>query len=97
MFPRKEFLAGADLATKRAAYQTLLKMAKLLLTVCGHSLVHMVAEACRPDATTAIPNSLHNQVRKRREEEEKRTGLPGDDFFSGTNHNVTTESGFQKI
>lgn len=62
MLTRNNFLAGADLATKQAAYVTLLRMCKLLFSVAGHSLVHMVAEACQPDSPSSVTPHVHNQA-----------------------------------
>lgn len=62
MLTRNNFLVGADLATKRSAYLTLLKMCKLLFAVAGNSLVHMVAEACQPESTSSVTTSVHNQA-----------------------------------
>ena len=62
MLTRNNFLADVDLLTKKSAYLCLLKMCKLLFAIAGHSLVHMVAEACQPDSATQIPTALHNQA-----------------------------------
>lgn len=62
MLTRNNFLVGADLATKQGAYVTLLRMCKLLFAVAGHSLVHMVAEACQPDSPTSVTPQMHNQA-----------------------------------
>ena len=46
------FLAGADLATRKAAYLALLRLLKFLLGVVGHSLLLMVVEAQQPTRST---------------------------------------------
>ena len=62
MLTRNDFLSTADLRTKQLAYLTVLKMCKLLFAVAGHSLVHMVAEACQPDSTSTVSSSVHSQA-----------------------------------
>ena len=37
-------------------------MCKLLFSVAGHSLVHMVAEACQPDSPASVTPQMHNQA-----------------------------------
>ena len=54
MLTRNDFLSTADLRTKQLSYLTVLKICKLLFAVAGHSLVHMVAEACQPDSTSTV-------------------------------------------
>ena len=44
------------------AYLSVLKICKLLFAVAGHSLVHMVADACQPDSTSTVSPIIHNQV-----------------------------------
>ncbi|XP_049853945.1 probable ubiquitin carboxyl-terminal hydrolase FAF-X isoform X1 [Schistocerca gregaria] len=41
MLTKNNFLANADVATKRSAYLTVLKMSKLLLSVVGHVIVRV--------------------------------------------------------
>ncbi|CAH3106557.1 unnamed protein product [Porites lobata] len=64
MLTRTDFLEHADVLTKRAAYYTLLKMSKLLLTVVGYAQVTVVAEAIQPSDPTCTPPpvsaSAHN-------------------------------------
>ena len=40
-------MTSADLPTRRLGYLYVLKVCKLLLTVAGQSLVHMVVDACQ--------------------------------------------------
>jgi hypothetical protein len=44
------------------AYLSVLKICKLLFAVAGHSLVHMVADACQPESTSTVSPVIHNQV-----------------------------------
>ncbi|XP_063224287.1 probable ubiquitin carboxyl-terminal hydrolase FAF-X isoform X9 [Bacillus rossius redtenbacheri] len=44
MLTKNNFLPNADVATKRSAYLTVLKMCKLLLTVIGHVMARVVVE-----------------------------------------------------
>lgn len=64
MLTSTEFLQHADVITKRAAFYTLLKMAKLLLTVVGYAQVTVVAEAIQPSDPSCSPPpisaSAHN-------------------------------------
>ena len=62
MLTKNNFLAAADLATKRAAHLIVLKMSKFLFSVAGYSLVHMVADACQPDSSTSVTPATHNQA-----------------------------------
>ena len=62
MLTRNDFLSTADLRTKQLAYLTVLKVCKLVFAVAGHSLVHMVAEACQPDSTSSVSPSVHSQA-----------------------------------
>ena len=55
-------LARADLTTKRAAYLTLLKLAKFLLAVAGHSLSFLVVESQQPTSSTRVSDSTHNHA-----------------------------------
>ena len=47
---------------QQMAYLFVLKICKLLFTVAGHSLVHMVADACQPESPATVTPALHNQV-----------------------------------
>ncbi|XP_078379070.1 ubiquitin carboxyl-terminal hydrolase 9X-like isoform X2 [Oculina patagonica] len=58
MLTRPDFLQHADMITKRAAYCTLLKMSKLLLTVVGYAQVTVVAEAIQPSDPSCSPPSI---------------------------------------
>ncbi|KAK3714003.1 hypothetical protein RRG08_009701 [Elysia crispata] len=49
MLTKNNFMPSADLPSKRAAYQTVLKVSKLMLTVLGHARVQIVVEACSSD------------------------------------------------
>ena len=62
MLTRNNFLSTADLSTKRLAYLSTLKICKLLFAVAGHSLVHMVADACNPESEKQVSSTVHNQV-----------------------------------
>jgi ubiquitin carboxyl-terminal hydrolase 9/24 len=62
MLTRNDFLSRADLSTQQMAYLSVLKICKLLFAVAGHSLVHMVADACQPDSTSSVTPAVHNQV-----------------------------------
>ena len=62
MLTRNNFLSSADLNTKRLGFLYALKICKLLFCVAGHSLVHMVAEACHPDSKTQVTSTVHNQA-----------------------------------
>ena len=55
-------LARADLTTKKAAYLTLLKLAKFLLAVAGHSLFFLVVESQQPTSSTRVSDSTHNHA-----------------------------------
>lgn len=62
MLTRNDFLSTADLRTKQLAYLSVLKVCKLLFAVAGHSLVHMVAEACQPESMSSVSSTVHNQA-----------------------------------
>ena len=62
MLTRNNFLSTADLPTKRLAYFATLKICKLLFAVAGHSLVHMVADACNPESDKQVSSVVHNQA-----------------------------------
>lgn len=62
MLTKNNFLSKADLVTKRAACLTLLKISKLMFSIAGFSLVHMVAEACQPDSNMTVTPTVHNQA-----------------------------------
>ena len=62
MLTRNNFLSTADLPTKRLAYLSTLKICKLLFAVAGHSLVHMVADACNPESDKQVSSTVHNQA-----------------------------------
>ena len=62
MLTRNNFMSSADLPTKRLGYLFVLKVCKLLFTVAGHSLVHMVVDACQPDSKTQVTTQVHNQA-----------------------------------
>ena len=62
MLTRNNFLSTADLPTKRLAYLATLKICKLLFAVAGHSLVHMVADACNPESDKQVSSTVHNQA-----------------------------------
>ncbi|XP_075236606.1 ubiquitin carboxyl-terminal hydrolase-like faf isoform X2 [Lycorma delicatula] len=52
MLTKNNFLPNADVATKRSAYLTVLKMCKLLLSVIGHVMYRLMDEQdCQPDNT----------------------------------------------
>ena len=51
MMTSSTFLAGADLATRKAAYLALLRLLKFLLRVVGHSLLFMIVEALKPTSS----------------------------------------------
>jgi len=62
MMTSDKFMAGADIVTRKAAYLTLLRLAKFLLGVVGHSLLYMVVEAQQPTSTTKVSDQTHNHA-----------------------------------
>lgn len=55
MLTRNNFLPNTDMETRRGAYFSGLKIAKLLLTAIGYGHVRAVAEACQPVVGGADP------------------------------------------
>ena len=62
MLTSPTFLATADPLTRKAATLTVLRLAKFLLGVVGHSLFYMVVEAQQPSSTTKVSDSTHNHA-----------------------------------
>uniref|UniRef100_A0A4X1TVK3 USP domain-containing protein n=1 Tax=Sus scrofa TaxID=9823 RepID=A0A4X1TVK3_PIG len=62
MLTRNNFLPNTDTETRRGAYLSGLKIAKLLLTAIGYGHVRAVAEACHPVVDGADPVTPINQV-----------------------------------
>ncbi|XP_031549243.1 probable ubiquitin carboxyl-terminal hydrolase FAF-X isoform X2 [Actinia tenebrosa] len=63
MLTNTEYVKTADMYTKRSAYNTLMKLSKLLFTVIGHAQVNIVAEAMNssdPSAQMPFSASVHN-------------------------------------
>uniref|UniRef100_A0A0B7BIQ1 Uncharacterized protein n=1 Tax=Arion vulgaris TaxID=1028688 RepID=A0A0B7BIQ1_9EUPU len=51
MLTKNNFMPNADLPSRRSAYQTVLKISKMMLTVLGHARVQIVVEACTSEAS----------------------------------------------
>ncbi|KAM9576324.1 ubiquitin carboxyl-terminal hydrolase 9X-like isoform 3-T3 [Trichechus inunguis] len=62
MLTRNNFLPSTDVETRRGAYFSALKIAKLLLTAIGYGHVRAIAEACQPVVDGANPMTPINQV-----------------------------------
>ena len=62
MVTSSTFLAGAELATRKAADLALLLLLKFLLGVVGHSLLFMVVEAQQPTSSTKVSDQTHNHA-----------------------------------
>ncbi|XP_052519968.1 probable ubiquitin carboxyl-terminal hydrolase FAF-X [Budorcas taxicolor] len=62
MLTKNNFLPNTDMETRRGAYFSGLKIAKLLLTAVGYGHVRAVAEACQPIVDGADPVTPINQV-----------------------------------
>lgn len=56
------FLLIENICLSRAAYHTLLKLVKLLLTVMGYGQVAVVAEAIRSPADGSLPTTISVSV-----------------------------------
>ena len=55
MLTKNNFLPNTDRETRRGAYLSGLKIAKLLLTAVGYGHIRAVAEACQPVVDGADP------------------------------------------
>nr|CAC38831.1 putative ubiquitin-specific protease [Mus musculus] len=62
MLIQNNFLPNTDVETRRDAYFSALKIAKLLLTIVGYGHVQAIAEACQPVADGTDPKTPINQV-----------------------------------
>ncbi|XP_067668544.1 ubiquitin carboxyl-terminal hydrolase 9X-like [Haliotis asinina] len=63
MLTKNNFLPNADLPTRRAAYLTVLKVCKLMLTTVGHAKVQVVVDACHAESQVpAVSVVEHNQA-----------------------------------
>uniref|UniRef100_UPI00358FFCD7 ubiquitin carboxyl-terminal hydrolase 9X-like n=1 Tax=Myxine glutinosa TaxID=7769 RepID=UPI00358FFCD7 len=66
MLGRNNFLPNADSETRRAAYHTALKIAKLLLTAVAYGHLRAIAEACqgsdRTGSLSQVSAATHNQA-----------------------------------
>ncbi|ELV09214.1 putative ubiquitin carboxyl-terminal hydrolase FAF-Y [Tupaia chinensis] len=62
MLVKHNFLTNTDTETRRDAYFSALKIAKLLLTAVGYGHVRAIAEACQPALDGADPVTPINQV-----------------------------------
>ncbi|XP_060232828.1 probable ubiquitin carboxyl-terminal hydrolase FAF-X isoform X1 [Meriones unguiculatus] len=62
MLVKNNFLPNTDVETRRDAYFSALKIAKLLLTAIGYGHVQAVAEACQPVPDGTDPKTPINQV-----------------------------------
>ncbi|XP_075815088.1 ubiquitin carboxyl-terminal hydrolase 9Y-like [Microtus pennsylvanicus] len=62
MLIENNFLPNTDVETRRDAYFSALKIAKLLLTTVGYGHVQAIAEACQPVADGTDPKTPINQV-----------------------------------
>lgn len=57
MLIENNFLPDTDVETRRDAYFTALKIAKLLLTTVGYGHVQAIAEACQPVGDDTDPET----------------------------------------
>ena len=57
MLTKNNFLPNTDRETRRGAYFSGLKIAKLLLTAVGYGHIRAVAEACQPVVDGADPRT----------------------------------------
>ncbi|BFZ00611.1 hypothetical protein BsWGS_03650 [Bradybaena similaris] len=63
MLTKNNFMPNADLPSRRAAYQTVLKISKLMLTVLGHARVQIVVEACASEAgVRTVTQKAHEEA-----------------------------------
>ncbi|KAK0066423.1 ubiquitin carboxyl-terminal hydrolase FAF-X isoform X1 [Biomphalaria pfeifferi] len=63
MLTKSNFLNKADLPTKRATYQTVLKISKMMLTVLGHARVQIVADAVSSEEKAAtLTQKQHDEA-----------------------------------
>ncbi|XP_059175144.1 probable ubiquitin carboxyl-terminal hydrolase FAF-X isoform X4 [Physella acuta] len=63
MLTKNNFMPNADLPSKRSAYQTVLKISKMMLTVLGHARVQVVVEACSSEARLAtVTHKAHDEA-----------------------------------
>ena len=62
MLTNEKLLSCADIFTQKAGYLALLKLAKFLLTVAGHSLFFLVVESQQPSSTTRVSDATHNHA-----------------------------------
>ena len=54
MLTSPQFLSGADIYTRKHAFLAVLRLAKFLLSVVGHSILYMVVEAQQPNSTNKV-------------------------------------------
>ncbi|KAH9509417.1 putative ubiquitin carboxyl-terminal hydrolase FAF-X [Bulinus truncatus] len=63
MVTRNTFMPNADLSSKRAAYQTVLKISKMMLTVLGHAKVQIVVDACNSEErASTVTHKQHDDA-----------------------------------
>ena len=58
MLTSPSFLAGADIHTRKHAFLAVLRLAKFLLSVVGHSILYMVVEAQQPNSSNKVSCKL---------------------------------------